>query len=82
MLRLPEARDKKVVIVGHTDARGSEQYNQILSERRAAAVRSYLTREFDVSPSQLEIEGEGEHDPLSDNDPYDAQNRRVEFRAG
>jgi outer membrane protein OmpA-like peptidoglycan-associated protein len=82
MLRLPEARGKKVVIVGHTDARGSEQYNQALSERRAAAVRSYLTREFDVSPSQIEIEGEGEHDPLSDSDPYDAQNRRVEFRAG
>jgi OOP family OmpA-OmpF porin len=82
MLRLPEARGKKVVIVGHTDARGSEQYNQALSERRAAAVRSYLTREFDVSPSQIKIEGEGEHDPLSDSDPYDAQNRRVEFRAG
>jgi OOP family OmpA-OmpF porin len=82
MLRLPEARGRKVVVVGHTDARGSEQYNQALSERRAAAVRSYLSREFDVSPSQIEIKGEGEHDPLSDSDPYDAQNRRVEFRAG
>jgi outer membrane protein OmpA-like peptidoglycan-associated protein len=82
MLRLPEATGKKVVIVGHTDARGSEQYNQALSERRAGAVSAYLTQEFGVSANQLEIVGEGEREPVSGSDPYAADNRRVEFKAG
>jgi outer membrane protein OmpA-like peptidoglycan-associated protein len=81
MLRLPEASGKKVVIVGHTDARGSDQYNQVLSERRAAAVRAYLTAEFGITPDRLEIEGQGETDPISGSDPHAAQNRRVEFHA-
>jgi outer membrane protein OmpA-like peptidoglycan-associated protein len=81
MLRLPEAQGKKVKIVGHTDARGSEQYNQALSERRAAAVRGYLKAEFGVAADQLEIMGEGETAPVAGSDPYDAENRRVEFHA-
>jgi len=81
MLRLPEAQGKKVKIVGHTDAKGSEQYNQALSERRAGAVRAYLTAEFGVASEQLEIVGEGEREPVSGSDPYAADNRRVEFHA-
>jgi outer membrane protein OmpA-like peptidoglycan-associated protein len=81
MLRLPEARGKKVVIVGHTDAVGSDEYNQALSERRAATVRAYLHTEFGVAADRLEIEGEGETNPLAGSDPYAHQNRRVEFRA-
>src|SRR5918993_494484 len=75
MLRLPEAQGKKVKIVGHTDARGSEQYNQALSERRAAAVRGYLKAEFGVAADQLEIMGEGETAPVPGADPYAADNR-------
>jgi OOP family OmpA-OmpF porin len=71
-----------VTIVGHTDAKGSEQYNQVLSERRAKAVRAYLASEFGVAPDQLQVMGEGESDPVAGADPYDADNRRVEFRAG
>jgi outer membrane protein OmpA-like peptidoglycan-associated protein len=82
MLRLPEAQGRKVTIVGHTDARGSEQYNQVLSERRAAAVRDYLTREFGVAADRLQTRGEGETDPLDSANPYDPDNRRVEFKAG
>src|SRR5215217_3847329 len=82
MLRLPEAQGRKLKIVGHTDARGSEPYNQALSERRAAAVRSYLKAEFGVAADQLEIMGEGETAPVAGSDPYDAENRRVEFHAG
>jgi outer membrane protein OmpA-like peptidoglycan-associated protein len=81
MLRLPEAQGRKLKIVGHTDARGSEPYNQALSERRAAAVRSYLKAEFGVAADQLEIMGEGEREPVSGSDPYAADNRRVEFHA-
>jgi OmpA-OmpF porin, OOP family len=82
ILRLPEAQGRKLKIVGHTDARGSEQYNQALSKRRAAAVRSYLKAEFGVAADQLEIMGEGETAPVAGSDPYAAENRRVEFHAG
>jgi outer membrane protein OmpA-like peptidoglycan-associated protein len=82
MLRLPQAQGRKVTIVGHTDAKGSEQYNQVLSERRAKAVRAYLASEFGVTADQLQVMGEGESDPVAGADPYDADNRRVEFRAG
>ena len=82
MLRLPEAQGRKLKIVGHTDARGSEPYNQALSERRAAAVRSYLKAEFGVVVDQLEIMGEGETAPVAGSDPNAAENRRVEFHAG
>ena len=82
MLRLPEAQGRKLKIVGHTDARGSEQYNQALSERRAAAVRSYLKAEFGVAADQLEIMSEGETAPVAGSDPNAAENRRVEFHAG
>ncbi len=81
MLRLPQARGKKVVIVGHADASGTEQYNQVLSERRAATVRAYLASEFNVAPDRLEAKGEGETDLLAGTDPYAAKNRRVEFHA-
>lgn len=81
MLRLPEARGRSVVILGHTDAVGSEQYNQALSERRASTVRAYLTSEFGVTADRLKIEGRGEVEPLTGADPYAPQNRRVEFRA-
>lgn len=81
MLRLPEAKDRRVRIVGHTDAKGTEQYNQKLSERRAATVRAYLSREFGIAPERLEVAGEGESKPLTGSDPYAAQNRRVEFHA-
>jgi outer membrane protein OmpA-like peptidoglycan-associated protein len=53
----------------------------VLSERRAAAVRAYLTREFAIAADRLKIEGEGESDPISGSDPYTAHNRRVEFHA-
>jgi OmpA-OmpF porin, OOP family len=82
MLRLPEAQGRKLKIVGHTDARGSEPYNLALSERRAAAVRSYLKAEFGVAADQLEIMGEGETAPVAGSDPNAAENRRVEFHAG
>jgi outer membrane protein OmpA-like peptidoglycan-associated protein len=81
MLGLPEAKDKRIVIVGHTDAVGSEQYNQALSERRAATVRAYLETQFGVAVDRLEIEGQGETTSLTDTDPYAPQNRRVEFHA-
>ena len=81
MLRLPRAQGKRVLIVGHTDALGGEVYNQVLSERRAAAVRAYLADRFGIPAELLLVEGEGKHEPLPGLDPRAPQNRRVEFHA-
>ena len=81
MLRLPQAQGKRVLIVGHTDATGAEEYNQNLSERRAAAVRAYLAGRFGIPADLLEVRGVGKREPLLGTDPYAPQNRRVEFHA-
>lgn len=72
----------KVVVEGHTDAKGSVAYNENLSYRRAAAVRSYLVNVKKLPVSTLVVEGKGPHKLLDKGDPYNATNRRVQFRAG
>lgn len=72
---------KKVVVVGHTDSRGPEAYNQRLSRDRAQSVRQYLIDEG-MNATEIEAEGEGESDPIATNDTPAgrARNRRVELR--
>lgn len=72
----------KVVITGHTDDRGSDQYNQVLSEARANAVRSYLINKG-VNEGMLEARGMGESKPAMSNETAQMRqfNRRVEFKA-
>ena len=72
--------DQKVVIEGHTDAVGSEQYNEELSQRRAQSVRRYLVATHGIEASRLQAVGLGEHDPLPGRDPLAGENRRVQFR--
>lgn len=71
----------KVEIQGHTDNRGSAEYNQKLSERRANAVMEYLVGK-DISPSRLTALGYGFSKPATSNDTpaSRAQNRRVELK--
>ena len=71
---------KRVSIEGHTDSAGSDSYNKKLSDRRAAAVRSYLV-EHAIAPERLTSKGWGEAKPIADNgsDAGREQNRRVEF---
>ncbi len=70
-----------VAVEGHTDAIGTDAYNQRLSERRAAAVADYLER-GGIAKSRLTTEGFGESKPVASNMDEDgrAQNRRVELR--
>jgi outer membrane protein OmpA-like peptidoglycan-associated protein len=77
-LRDERLRTKTFFVEGHADARGSEPYNQYLSERRAQAVVRYLT-ELGTDPSKLVVKGYGKSQPKT-NDPYEADNRRVELR--
>lgn len=72
--------DTNINVYGHTDSKGSESYNQGLSERRAAAVKNYLVSKG-VASSRMFAMGMGESDPRSSNatEAGRAQNRRVEF---
>ena len=74
----PRLSNASFSVEGHTDATGPETYNQNLSERRAAAVVSFLG-ELGVDPSRFVIKGFGAAFPRSDN-PFDPVNRRVETR--
>lgn len=65
-------------IEGHADARGTEHYNQRLSEERAASTRAMLVR-FGVDESRLHVVGFGKSKPLVATPLPDVRNRRVEF---
>lgn len=67
-----------ISIVGHADSTGAENYNQALSERRAAAVHSYLHNALNEVP--MSAKGEGETSPIATNGTAEGrrQNRRVE----
>ncbi len=66
---------------GHTDGKGSEAYNQNLSERRSASVRRYLVGQR-IGAGRLVARGFGESKPVASNDTEAgrARNRRVELR--
>lgn len=68
-----------LLIVGHTDSRGSDDYNQALSARRAAAAANYLAAQG-VARERLRAVGRGETEPVASNetDAGRQQNRRVE----
>lgn len=70
----------RIHVVGHTDSKGSDAYNQRLSERRAQATADYLISQG-VAASQVQVEGRGESEPRADNATAAgrAQNRRVEI---
>lgn len=72
--------DTNIEVQGHTDSKGSESYNQALSEKRASAVSGYLS-DKNISAGRLTIKGFGETIPKYDNTTADGrtQNRRVEF---
>lgn len=68
-------------IIGHTDAKGSDAFNQRLSQRRAEAVRAYLMQFHQVAAGRLSAAGLGETRLKDPAHPEDGVNRRVEVRA-
>lgn len=74
--------DAKVEIAGFTDSQGAESFNKTLSKNRADAVKKYLTTRYSkITPGNLTTKGNGESNPVADNNTPEgrAQNRRVEF---
>lgn len=71
----------RFTLEGHADERGTEEYNMVLSQRRAASVRKYLV-DLGVSPGALDTVGYGENKPAvrGSNEEAWAANRRVEFK--
>jgi outer membrane protein OmpA-like peptidoglycan-associated protein len=90
----PEAREKlakvsgivlaypglRLALEGHTDSIGSDEFNQVLSEKRAMNVRDYLAAQG-INPNSLTAVGLGKSDPIASNDTNEGrqQNRRVEM---
>ncbi len=66
-------------LAGHTDATGSNTYNQTLSGQRALAVGQYLYDTFGIDPARLQLAGYGEEQLLDSANPASAANRRVEI---
>lgn len=72
--------NSKVALVGHTDERGTREYNMALGERRAKAVESFLTS-YGVRADQLEAVSYGKEQPVNagHNEAAWSENRRVEI---
>lgn len=69
----------RYLIMGHTDAKGSAAYNQMLSNKRAASVRKYLVQRFPIQPDALISIGLGETQLKRPAEPNAGVNRRVEI---
>jgi outer membrane protein OmpA-like peptidoglycan-associated protein len=78
-LRNPRMENEVIVLGGHTDAKGSDEYNQKLSERRAEAVKKYLVEKLHVSAENLSTVGYGKKHLLNTANPFAAENRRVQI---
>lgn len=72
--------DTNIVIYGYTDSKGADDYNLNLSQQRAAAVKTYLTKKG-IAAARFTTTGMGEADPIDSNetDAGRSKNRRVEF---
>jgi hypothetical protein len=77
----------RITVTGHTDTKGTEEYNQSLSERRANAVKEYLIDQQAIDRKQITAKGLGEKNPIAkettpdgkDNPAVRAKSRRVEI---
>ena len=76
---LNKYEDTNILLAGHTDSTGSDEYNLELSRRRAQSVANYLATQ-NVNSARFTTQGYGKSDPIASNDTAEgrSQNRRVE----
>jgi outer membrane protein OmpA-like peptidoglycan-associated protein len=81
VLTSPRFQEYRSRIEGHTDNRGIDHYNHLISERRAESVKQYLVQYFSIDPRRLAMKGYGATRPLAPNDTPEgrSRNRRVEI---
>jgi len=77
---LKEVPNEKVTLEGHTDSKGSHEYNMKLSQRRVENVKKYLADNFGVNPNRMTAIGYGKTRPIADNSTAEGRqlNRRVD----
>jgi len=73
-----ELKGGTFILAGHTDAKGSDTYNQGLSERRAEAVRQFLSEKYGLDASNLVTVGYGKTQLKNPAGPFASENRRVQ----
>jgi len=80
---LKENPNIKVEIGGHTDSGGSEEANQVISEKRAQSAKKYIQDKFNIPEGRMVTKGYGSKKPIADDKTKEGQakNRRVEFMA-
>ena len=74
----PRLADDFFLIAGHTDAKGSADYNVRLSQQRADSVRQFLIKQFKLEPQRLVARGFGHRRLKDPQNPFDEKNRRVQ----
>ncbi len=79
VLKRRELRGSTILIAGHTDAKGGDDYNLDLSKRRAEAIKTYLSRYFSLDMEKIITVGFGEEKLKHGVDPYSARHRRVQI---
>jgi outer membrane protein OmpA-like peptidoglycan-associated protein len=75
----PKLKGGSFLIAGHTDAKGSDDYNLALSQRRAASVKEFLIATYKVDGGRLAAIGFGEEQLKNKDDPLADENRRVQI---
>jgi outer membrane protein OmpA-like peptidoglycan-associated protein len=78
-LNSPDLKGSVFLIGGHTDGKGTEVYNQLLSERRAESVKRFLTQRFGINAANLVTAGYGKEQLKDEANPFAAENRRVQI---
>jgi outer membrane protein OmpA-like peptidoglycan-associated protein len=77
-LSSPELKNSVVLLAGHTDGKGGDEYNQGLSERRAEAIKRYLVEKFGLKAENLVAAGYGKTQLKNTSSPFADENRRVQ----
>ena len=78
-LSSPQLASSTFVLAGHTDAKGSDPFNQDLSERRAESVKTYLIEHYKLPAANLISVGYGKTMLKNTKNPFAAENRRVQI---
>lgn len=79
-MKVAQLQEMRFQVEGHTDAKGTAAYNQMLSEKRAQAVAGFLSQEG-VEPGRLVPLGKGFSELLNKEEPNSPENRRVRITA-